>query len=90
MRLSLWVFFGLAVTGLLFWIVVAPGIPGKAVFAVLYAAVCTVMAVGVFWMIYFAIRNEKCPWPMILLAFVPYAFLWYYFEQVRLGRRPKE
>jgi len=36
-------------------------------------------------MLYMAIRYETQPLPMMFLAFVPYAFLWYYFERVRAG-----
>jgi len=38
-------------------------------------------------MFYMALRYEKNPWLMILLAFIPYAFLWYYFERVRPERQ---
>ena len=41
---------------------------------------------GAFWMMYMAIRHEKNPGLMILLAFVPFTFLWYYFERVRSGK----
>lgn len=90
MKLFLWVFFGLAITGLLFWMLADPRIPGKPLFMALYAVVCMVMTVGVFWMMYFSIRHEKRPWRMILLAVVPYAFLWYYFERVKPRRHAKE
>jgi hypothetical protein len=40
-------------------------------------------SLGGFWMVYMVIRYEKSPGPMIVLAFVPFAFLWYYFERVR-------
>jgi hypothetical protein len=42
-------------------------------------------SLGAFLMMYTAIRYERNPAPMILLAFVPFAFLWYYFERVRPG-----
>ena len=42
-----------------------------------------VSPVGTFWMLYMSIRHEKHPLPMIMLAFVPFASLWYYFERVR-------
>lgn len=41
---------------------------------------------GSFWMMYISIRYEKTPLPMILLAFIPFTFLWYYFERVRPGK----
>ena len=44
---------------------------------------------GAFWMMYMSIRHEKSPLPMILLAFIPFTFLWYYFERVRRGKVSK-
>jgi len=41
---------------------------------------------GAFWMMYVSIRHEKNPLPMVLLAFIPFSFLWYYFERVRTGK----
>jgi hypothetical protein len=38
---------------------------------------------GAFWMMYASIRHEKNPLPMLLLAFIPFTFLWYYFDRVR-------
>jgi len=87
MKLFLWVFVGLAVTGLVFWMIVTPGIPGKPILIVAYAVICAVGTLGAFWMIYFSIRHERHPLPMVLLAFVPYASLWYYFERVRTANR---
>jgi len=43
-------------------------------------------SIGAFWMLYMATRYETQPLPMMFLAFVPYAFLWYYFERVRPGK----
>ena len=47
---------------------------------------------GSFWMLYQSIRFESKPLKYILLSFLPYAFLWYYFERVRkrtyVGRLP--
>lgn len=58
----------------------------------LVAAIFGVPAIATYWMIYDAVRYEKRPWPYIVLAFVPYLFIWHYFERVRkrgpLERRP--
>lgn len=36
---------------------------------------------------YMSIRYEKKPLPMLALAlFVPFTFVWYYFERVRPGK----
>lgn len=85
-KLLLWVFSWLAVAGLLFWMIVNPDVPGKTLFVVLYTVLSAFMALGTLWMIYYSFQHEKSPWPMILLAFVPFAFLWYYFERVRTGK----
>lgn len=37
------------------------------------------------WMVYQAIRYEIRPWRFILLSFLPFSFIWYYFE--RYSRR---
>lgn len=37
------------------------------------------------WMLYQAIRYEIRPWRFILLSFLPFSFIWYYFE--RYSRR---
>jgi hypothetical protein len=42
--------------------------------------------VGAFWMMYMSIRHEKSPLPMVMLAFIPFTFLWYYFERFRAGK----
>jgi len=42
---------------------------------------------GAFWMMKTALHEEPKPWPLISLAcFVPFAFLWYYFERVKPAR----
>jgi hypothetical protein len=86
MKLLLWVLLGLAVTGLAFWMVTTSGIPRNPFSVFLFVAVYAVAPVGAFWMLYVAIRNERHPLPIILLAFLPYSFLWYYFERVRPGK----
>ncbi len=42
--------------------------------------------IGAFWMMYMAIRHENSPFPLILLACVPYASVWYYFDRVRTNK----
>ena len=54
--------------------------------SLLLVFVFAVPPLGAWWMIYMAIRYEKNPLPMILLAFLPYTFVWYYFERVRTGK----
>jgi hypothetical protein len=87
MKLFLWVFFGLAVAAVAFWMVITPGVPRSPVYMLPLVLIFGVSPIGTFWMFYMALRYEKNPWLMILLAFIPYAFLWYYFERVRPERQ---
>ena len=86
MKIFLWILLGIAVTALAFWMVVSSWFPRNPVVELLTFAFFGAPSVGAFWMLYMAIRHEKHPLPLILLAFVPYAFLWYYFERVRPGK----
>ena len=60
--------------------------------AVLFAfvALFAVPPLGAFWMMYMSIRYDKNPAPMILLAFIPFTFLWFYFERVRTGKLTRD
>ena len=51
-----------------------------------FIAMFAIPPLGAFWMMYMSIRYEKSPLPMVLLAFIPFSFLWYYFERIRVGR----
>jgi hypothetical protein len=87
MKLSLYVAFGflvLAAAALL----ITRGQAPESNPAVLFALVVlfTILPVGAFWMMYMSIRHEKSPLPMLLLAFIPFTFVWFYFERVRPGK----
>lgn len=83
MKMFLWVLLGFLVTGLGFWILTLQGVPRNPLLTLLVVVIFVVSPVGSFWMLYMLIRHEKLPLPMVLLAFIPYTFLWYYFECVR-------
>lgn len=85
MKLFLWILLGLAVAGLTFWAIVIEG-PESPALVSLVVVVFTASPIGAFWMLYVAIRYETRPLPMVLVAFIPFSFLWYYFERVRPGR----
>jgi len=60
----------------------APASNPVMLFAVV--ALFVIPPLGAFWMIYMSIRYEKRPMPLLLLAFfIPFTFVWYYFERVR-------
>jgi hypothetical protein len=86
MKILLWVLLGFAVSGLAFCMFVSGWFPRNPVIDFFIFVFFSAPAVGAFWMLYVAIRNERHPLPIILLAFLPYSFLWYYFERVRLGK----
>jgi hypothetical protein len=83
MRHLFWALLMLAAVILGVWIVLGPWNPRNnfELFAVMFFFMGT--PIGGFWMIYRSIRYEKKPLGYVILAFVPLAFLWYYFERVR-------
>jgi hypothetical protein len=74
-KILLWVLIGVAVTGLAFWMVVSPWFPKDPGIEFLVLVFFSMPAMGAFWMLYVAIRNERHPLPIVLLAFLPYTFL---------------
>lgn len=86
MRVFFLVFVGCSVIAVAAWAIMTAGVPPSSLFWPLTFLVFVVPPVGTFWMLYVSIRHETHPLPMALLSFVPYAFLWYYFERVRTGK----
>lgn len=86
MKILLWIAVGLLGTGVAFYIVTTSWFPRNSLSEFLLFLFFSIGPVGAFWMLYVAIRNEQNPLAMILLAFVPYSFLWYYSERVRPGK----
>lgn len=86
MRVFFLVFVGCSVTAVAAWAIMRPGVPANSLFSLLILAVFVVPPLGTFWMLYVSIRHEEHPLPIILLAFVPYAFLWYNSERVKTGK----
>lgn len=80
------VLLSLALLGLAFWIVVGPWFPQGSMSLLVVCVFFAGQGIGGNWMLYMVIRNEKQPLPIVFLAFLPYAFLWYYFERVRHGK----
>jgi uncharacterized membrane protein YqjE len=83
MRSLFWALVALGLTGLAYWIVLGPWLPKNQIEMALTVVLFTLPTPGAIWMIRIAVRSEKNSLPMVLLAFFPYAFLWYYFERVR-------
>ena len=87
MKLIVYIFFGFVVLGAAL-LLIARGQAPSSNPAVLFAfvALFAVPPFGAFWMMYMAIRYEKNPFPMVLLAFIPFTFVWFYIERVRRGK----
>lgn len=86
MKALVYIVMGCALLGLLVWLLTLNETPQNSSVMFLIVLIFLVPAVGAFWMMYEAIRHEKHPLPMVLLAFLPFAFLWYYVERVRQGK----
>ncbi len=73
------------------WAVFTPGVPNSMWFVPVAIAVFVVPPIGAWWLIYTVIRHEKRVFPIILIAFVPYGFAWYYFDRLRSGKfKPRQ
>src|SRR5437660_11379298 len=89
MKLLFWILLGFATVAVTTWVIMTPGKPQNPSLILVLMIVYAAAPVGTFWMLYAVVRRENRPLPMVLLAFVPFAFLWYYFEHVR-GQMPRE
>lgn len=58
---------------------------GRTPFEPLFSFISWGNQILALWMLYQAIRYEIRPWRFILLSFLPFSFIWYYFE--RYSRR---
>ena len=87
-RMIRWILAGMATAGLAFWMVVSPEFPGAAsIETVVFVCAALATSVGSFWMMYVAIRYETKPLSFVLVSFLPFSFVWYYFERVRPNKR---
>jgi len=86
MKTFLWILVSLSVTALAFWIVTGPWYPKTPSWLVLTSVFFALPSIGSVWMLWVAIRYEKHPLAIVLIAMLPYMFLWYYFERFRPRR----
>ena len=83
MRTALWVAFFISVTVFASWVVLGQWQPKNYVVIYAIAALFAASSFGALWVWYRAVRYEAHPIKFVLLALIPYFFLWYYFERVR-------
>ncbi len=92
MKVTLYMVLGFAAMATVALLTTSGGAPDThPVTLFLFITLFAVAPLGAFWMMYTSIRYEKKPLPMVILAaFVPFAFLWYYFERIRPGKVRKD
>ena len=86
MKTFVWILFIAILCGFAAWVVIGPWFPKNPVVIFALAVFFGVPNLGAIWMLYVSVRFEQRPLPLVILAFVPYSFLWYYFERVRPGK----
>jgi hypothetical protein len=86
MKTLLWVFLIAGLTAFAGWVVIGPWYPKDPKIIFLLVLYFGVPNIGALWVWYVSLRYEKHPMGFVLLALIPYFFLWYYFERVRLGK----
>lgn len=90
MKLLLYIAGGLVAMGVAALLITRGQAPAShPALLIAFVALFGIPPLGAFWMMYMSIRHEKNPFPMVLLAFIPFTFLWYYFERVRSGNVAK-
>jgi hypothetical protein len=83
-----WVIFVGACTALALWAQLGPWIPRHDILSWFVVTFFGVHALGAAWMLFKVVRHEPKLFPYIVLVFVPYAFLWYYFERAKPAKIP--
>ncbi len=78
---------GVLVLMLAIWIVAGNFMPTTPLHWALVFLVFVIPPIGAWWLVYMSIRYEHHTFPIILLALLPYGFVWYYFERERPRRK---
>jgi|SRR5271163_1457349 len=87
MRIVVWVLIIAGLNAFCCRVVVVTWTPHDQGVIFLLVALFATPSIGTLWMTYTAVRNEAKPVPFVVLAFfIPFSFLWYYFERHRAGR----
>jgi hypothetical protein len=69
------------------WVILGSWMPQSGVEKVFPIAFFLGGPLGACWLLYDCFSHPKTPRVYLLLAFVPYAFVFYYFEHIRLRNR---
>ncbi|MBI3664151.1 MAG: hypothetical protein HY234_14025 [Acidobacteria bacterium] len=68
---------------LTFLLMAIPGLARNEVVLFLLFVLVSSAVLGVYWMLYQVIRFERKMVPLVIFAFVPFGFVWYYLERFR-------
>ena len=74
----------------IFGLCVRPRLIGNLYFTLFFISLHLVNIFGAFWMLYQAVRYERRVGKYVLLAFVPFMFVWYSLVRVPLRREFKD
>lgn len=83
MKTPIWILPIAALNAVALWIVAGPAAFEGTLAATLAGLFFLGAGLGGLWMIFVAIRHESKPLPYVFVAFMPFVFLWYYFECYR-------
>ena len=67
-----------------------PALLDSRVFLGLVMLVYTIGPLGAFWMLYQVIRYERRVGKYVVIAFVPFVFIWYYLGRYRMRQGQEE
>ncbi len=88
MRKIFWVLVLAACLVFAVWAVLGPWYPRTNIALAMVVLFFMIGPFGSAWALYQCIRYEKRPLPYVIIAFLPYGFVWYYFE--RFSKRDRE
>ena len=83
---ALWGAWFLGASIFAFWAVAGTWQPHSALAEGFLIAFFMLHPPGAFWMAYRVIHYEERLWPLLPMAGLPYSYVWYYFERVRIHR----
>jgi hypothetical protein len=64
------------------WVVLSTWVPKTSLSIGAVSVFFLCASVGAFWMLYDCLVRERPPLIYFFVAFLPYAFVWYYFDRV--------
>ena len=63
--------------------------PDRRLYYALISPAFIISPIGAYWALYQCVRYERRPWKYIPYLFIPFGFLWYYFERFKQVQHPR-